>query len=237
LSFPFIIWTEPRTAGTALSAALKSISEHPSVEDEPFQYGPNPKALGHVYEDWCLDGDPAPLYRVLARRVLIKHIPEAFDDNFNADLSRAAEYNGYRHIRLVRLDTFARLVSRGVAEQLDAWGTHADARLGDLRPGDLRPLDVPHLVGDARVDARRWQAVLPHLTAVLNVRTEDLVSRFVSRRHARLRRVLRFLALPPEGLGALDRAMARGGQDTSRVWPLVPNLGELRDALARECVA
>jgi hypothetical protein len=230
-----VIWTDPRTAGTALSAALKSISEYPSVVDEPFQYGPNPKTLGYVYENWCINGDPAVLYQALARHILIKHIPEAFDDNFNADLARAAEYNGYRHIRLIRCDTFARLASRGIAEQIDVWVADK-ATLDDLHAGDLAPLDVPHLISDLRLDAARWDAVQPHLTSILTVRTEDVVSPMRKRRHACLRRILRFLELSPEGLGVIDEALARGGQNTSRIWRLLPNLGELRTALILEGV-
>jgi hypothetical protein len=232
LSYAFLIWTNPRTAGTTLSAALKAISEHPPAEDECFWYQPNARQFSYIYEDWCIDGDPAALYEVLSRHVLIKHIPEPFDDNFNADLARAAEYNGYRHIHLVRCDTFARLVSRGVAEQLDEW--HIDVRSAKVTK--LKPLDVPHLISDLRLDAARWDAVRHHLSSVLTIRTEDLVSQNCERRHACFRRLLRFLELPPDGLAALDQAFARGGHNTQSVWQLVPNLGELRGALARECV-
>jgi hypothetical protein len=233
VSFAFLIWADPRTAGTTLSVALKSLSEHPAVEEEPFLYGDDPRQLSQIYENWCLDGDPAAIYRTLARHVLIKHVPGLFDDNFNADLARAAEYHGYRHIRLVRCDTFARLVSRGVAEQLDEW-------YGDVRPrvdGVLKPLDVPHLIDDMRIDAAKWQAVLPHITCCLTLRMEDLVSRHRERRLACLRRVLRYLELPPDGLHALDGAFERGGHNTESIWALVPNLDDLRNAIAAEGAA
>jgi hypothetical protein len=233
VSYPWLIWTDPRTAGTAFSAALKAISEHPSVEDECFQYGPKPKQFANIYENWCIAGDPSALYRLLADHVLLKHIPEAFDDNFNADLARAAEYNGYRHIRLVRCNTFARLVSRGVAEQIDAWRTDAKSIVAGLKP-----LDVIHLVEDMRLDAARWHAVSRHITSCLVVRTEDLISRNRERRHACFGKVLRYLELPRSGgMEILDRTLERSGQHTESAWPLLPNLGELRVALAAEGAA
>jgi hypothetical protein len=231
VSYPFIIWTEPRTAGTAFSAALKSVSEYESVEDEPFQYGADPKQLASVYENWCLDGSPKELYKILAKRVLIKHIPEAFDDNFNADLARAAEYNNYRHIRLIRCDTFARLMSRGIAEQLDMWNLKANLRL-DL----LKPLDVPHLVADLKLDASRWSSVSAYLTRVLVVRTEDIVSHNRARRHKYLKRVLKFLELPRDKLANLDLALSHSNQDTPRVYSMIPNIDQLRSVLAYEGV-
>jgi hypothetical protein len=234
LSYGCVIWTDPRTAGSSFLNALGDVSGLPTFY-EPFQYGPNPREWAQIYEDWCIDGDPAPLYQTFSQRALIKHIPEAFDDNFNADLARAAEYNGYRHIRLIRCDTFARLASRGIAEQIDVWVADK-ATLDDLQTGDLAPLDVPHLISDLRLDMARWDAVQPHLTSVLTVRTEDVVSPMRKRRHACLRRILRFLELPPEGLGIIDEALARGGQNTSRIWRLLPNLSELRTALILEGV-
>jgi hypothetical protein len=231
VSYPFIIWTEPRTAGTAFSAALKSVSEYESVEDEPFQYGADPKQLASVYENWCLDGSPKELYKVLAKNVLIKHIPEAFDDNFNADLARAAENNNYCHIRLIRCDTFARLISRGIAEQLDMWNLKANLRLDSLKP-----LDVPHLVADLKLDASRWNSVSAYLTRVLVVRTEDIVSRNRARRHKYLKRVLKFLELPRDKLANLDLALSNSNQDTARVYSMIPNIDQLRSALSYEGV-
>jgi hypothetical protein len=231
MSHGWIIWSEPRTAGTTFSAALKAVSRRPSAPDEPFQYGARPNIWAWIYEAWCVDGDPAALYRALSTGACFKHIPEAFDDNFNADLARAAEYHGYRHIKLVRCNTFARLVSRGVAEQLDAWsGPSASTR-------ELAPMDVPHLIEDLRLGAARWRAVVPWLTAVLVVKTEDVTSEHAGRRHECLARVLRFLGIPRKQMRVLDERLARGPQNTSLIASRVPNLGELRRALMTEGAA
>lgn len=230
MSLPALIWADPRTGSSSFFYALARVVGPPAYY-EPFQYVGEPGPFAQIYEDWCVDGDPAELYRMIGRRHLIKHIPEAFDDNFNADLARAAEYHGYRHIRLVRCDTFGRLVSRGIAEQIDVWR----GPLGNIN--GLGPIDVPRLIEDMRLDAARWRAVVPHLTAVLTVRTEDLVSRHRTRRHTCLTRVLRFLELPRESLGVLDDELAGGGQDTSQVSRWLPNLGELRRALMVEGAA
>jgi hypothetical protein len=232
VSLPCLIWADPRTGSSALFAALAEIVGRTTAY-EPFQYGRDPNLWGWVYEGWCVDGDPASLYRVIGQRALIKHIPEAFDDNFNADLARAAEYHGYRHIRLVRRDTLGRLVSRGIAEQLDAWTGPPE----DIGAGDLSPLDVGHLIENLRRDVESWRAVVPWLTRVLTVRTEDVTSPHRRRRHECLARILRFLELPRESLRVLDEELARGRQDTARAARWVPNLDELRGALRTEGAA
>ncbi len=224
MSHPFIIWTEPRTAGTTLSAALKSVSEHPSVQDEPFE---KMCELAHVYERWLNDRDPAPVDRVFGRHVVMKHISEHFDEGFEITLARAAERHGYRHIRLVRANRFAQLVSLGVAAQTREW-----RRLASVDHAE--PINVPAVIGDAKACSARWRAVSQHISACLLVRTEDVTSRDRERRHGCLRQLLRFLELPPERLGALDHILGQGGQGTERVWPLIPNLGALRAAIAAE---
>jgi hypothetical protein len=233
LSHPWIIWTEPRTGGTALSAALKAVSEHPAVEDEPFQYGEHPKQFAHIYEAWCETGDTLALSRLLGRHVLIKHIPEAFDDEFNSELVRAAERHGYRHVRLVRLDIFARLVSRSVAEQLDAWEV-SRARPALANITHLEPLDVPHLLSDFRLGNARWAALQRGITSCLTICTEDVVSRYHDRRHKCLRLLLRFLGLAPGLISDVDAILQNSGQNTESVWHLIPNLRELRTAMALE---
>jgi hypothetical protein len=232
MTFPCLIWADPRTGSSALFKALSKVCDRPAFF-EPFQFGPHPREWAHIYEDWCVDGDPAALYEAIGQRALIKHIPEAFDDNFNADLARAAEHHGYRHIHLVRCNTFARLLSRGIAEQLDAWDGPAE----DIRSGDLNPLDVPHLISDLRLDAARWRAIVPHLTAVLTVRMEDVTNPNRARRHDYLSHILRFLCLPRIALRELDEELSRGHQKTSLIAPWVPNLDELRVALATEGAA
>lgn len=226
---PFIIWTEPRSVGTALSAALAGISTYPTVEDDPFMYGTNAGPLNHIYEQWCRDGDPAAIYRALSRRIVFKHVPETFDQNFNADLTRAAEHNGYRHIRLVRLNVFAQLVSRGVAEQLDAWRRDATQRKA-MRQHALSPLDAEDLILKFELGRARWDQVSQHLTSCLTLRSENIASPIQERRHMTIRRLLRFLEISPSALAAIDRRISRG-RDTESLWPLVPNLGELSAAL------
>ena len=133
----------------------------------------------------------------------------------------------------MRCDRFAQLLSRGLAEQMNEWYGLPE----DITASDIRPLDVAHLISDMRLDVARWRAIVPHLTAVLMVKTEDLTSGYAVRRHACLARVLRFLELPPESMGVLDDELAAGGQGTSRVARLVPNLNELRKALMAEAGA
>jgi len=229
--YPYIIWTEPRSVGTALSSALGSVCNHPRAPDDPFMYGANPGVLNAIYEQWCRDGMPGPIYRALRSRIVFKHTPETFDDNFNADLARAAEHHGYRHIRLIRCNVFAQLASRGVAEQLDAWRRHDTQKKLAERNRTLDPLDIPDLIEKAQIARARWEVASAHLRHCLVVRSEDIAAPSQERRHQAIRRLLRFLEVPPAALQRLDRILSRGGRDTDSIWPLVPNINDLSAAL------
>lgn len=224
VSQPYVVWAETRTASASLSAALRVASGRPALEDEPFLYT-TPREHAAVYRDWCETGDPAPLYRLLADGPGIKHIAEFFDDNFNADLARAANQHGYRHVRLDRRDVFAQLASRGVAEQLGAWDAET-ARRKLATAVRFEPFDVGDLLAKRRLAQDRWEAASRHLPAWLPVWTEDLVGP-PWRRTATLTRVFRYLGIPPERLGQAADQIRRGDQDTESVLARVPNVGEL----------
>ncbi|AXI46082.1 hypothetical protein C1J03_08665 [Sulfitobacter sp. SK012] len=48
MSHAYFIWTMQRTGGTTLAILLRRLSEHPSVEDEPFNLT---RVFGHIILD------------------------------------------------------------------------------------------------------------------------------------------------------------------------------------------
>lgn len=234
---PFIIWASTRTSSTNLAEAT-------GAENEPFHFGPPPNRLHFVYAQW-LAGNQGPEFDFVLRGILVrnesfKHLPEWFADGFNMALARSATSLGYRHIHLIRLNELDRLVSNDIAGQLDAWWPkEADDRFAELRSGErhLNPLDVTRLIENARRVRQVWRAVEPHLAPVLTLTQEDLTSWDVDIRGDALRRLAGFLGLPGDSLRDLDLSMQFGGQKTVRIRDLVPNVGELRQALMTEGLA
>lgn len=230
---PFLVWAATRTSSTNLAEAT-------GAENEPFHFGPPANRLHWVYAQWQRDGLQTNLLDVCAETRSFKHLPEWFDDGFNAALAKLSTAFGYRHIHLIRLNELDRLISNDVAGQLDAWWPkEADDRFAELRSGErhLNPLDVPRLIGNARRVRQAWRAVEPYLAPVLTLTQEDLTSRDMDVRGDALRRLSGFLGLPGDSLKDLDLSMQFGGQKTARVRDLIPNVGELRQALMTEGLA
>jgi len=230
---PFILWAATRTSSTNLAEAI-------SAENEPFHFGPPASRLNWAYAEWQNGRLDADLSIALSDRPCFKHLPEWFDDEFNVALARKSTEFGYKHIHLIRLNELDRLISNDVAGQLDAWWPkEADDRFAELRSGQrqLNPLDVPRLVGNAKRVWQAWGVVEPHLAPVLTVAQEYLTNRDCDIRHHTLKRLAGFLDLPTDSLRDLDLSMQFGGQRTVRIRDLIPNIGELRQALMTEGLA
>lgn len=226
----FIIWAATRTSSTNLAEAT-------GVENEPFHYGPPPNRLHWAYQEWQSHGIVGHLAQVCQASESFKHLPEWFDDGFNIALAKAATAAGYRHIHLIRLNEFERLISNDVAGQLDAWWpTEARERFSELRNGKrfLNPLDVPRLIGHARRVRQAWREVEPYLAPVLTLTQEHLTTRNVDVRTEELRRLAAFLGLPGDSLRDLDLSMQFGGQRTAQIRDLLPNVEELRTTMMAE---
>lgn len=209
---PCIIWAVARVGSTALARALRALNE-------PFQLSDGFRSVEEIRE-------------LCTSHYSIKHLYEECPDEQNIALAQAANEHGYRHIRLMRCNEFARLVSRGIAAHQDAWTpANAITRFEDLKAGrtKLRPLDVQHLVKIHQMAVERWRTVTPHVGPLLTVRFEDITSANRERRHHAFRHIAAFLHLP--SIEPLERIIATSGQNTKEVWEFVPNLQELRTAL------
>jgi hypothetical protein len=211
----FVIWAIARTGSTALGRALGALNE-------PFQRLGESFAGARDIESLC------------ATRQSIKHLYEECPDASNVALAHAATRYGYRHIHLVRCNEFARLVSRDIATQKEAWTPElAAARFAALKAGNdnLQPLDIGHLLNLHWMAVNRWRTIREHVGTLLTVRFEDITAVDRRRRHEALRRVSTYLGLSHDELGRLESAMTTGDQRTQTVWNLAPNIGELRRAL------
>lgn len=217
--------------GTALSNALKAVSEHPAMYDDPFMYGGRPGLLNWVYEAWRR-GNGEPLSVEMMKRICFKEVPANFDPCFNEAIARAAEPNGYRHIHLVRCNVFAQLASRGVAEQLDAWSRDETAtKTASLV--QLEPLDVDDLIRKYYRGGECWAALERDLPGFLTVRSEDVASRDCARRRVEIVRILDFLDIPADRLATVDDILSEDGDNTEALWSKVPNIEALSRALAQ----
>lgn len=224
----FIIWSAARSGSINLCDAL-------GAESEPFNPWPPKAKLADIYLNWPKSADH--LEQLCEAGYCLKHLPEGFGDDFNVGLARIASRHGYRHIHLVRRDELARLVSRGIAMQTNAWiPAKAKAKFAELREGrkKLAPLDVDEAMRNTLRVRRAWNTIAPHLGPTRMMLHEHLTSRNVTIRHATLLELIDFLELPYGWIVRLKTAMRDGGQRSEQVWDLVPNIAEMRAALLRE---
>lgn len=215
---PCVIWAMARVGSTALGQALGALNE-------PFQL------LGEQFSG------AREIERVCATHRSIKHLYEECPDESNIALAHAANQNGYRHIHLVRCNEFARLLSRGIATQCDAWTPEDTAtRFEAVESGDVQlgPVNVEHLLSISRGALIRWRAIREHVGSLLTLRFEDVTSANCGHRRQALQRLCAYLGMAPDRARNLERSMTHGEQRTQDIWRFVPNMCELRQALVAE---
>jgi hypothetical protein len=156
---------------------------------------------------------------------------------------RSAAKTNYRHILLLRRDELSRLVSKFIAEANGTWFKDFAAQVyaGIVsQQRTLQPLPVGEMVNQYK-HARRMTDRLREALARLNVETrevwyEDIYTGDRESRLAHLNDLFRFLDFKPETIAAhqaaIDRKIFGGGQNTGDILQFVPNLAEVRQALA-----
>ena len=164
--------------------------------DDPFMYGGRPGLLNWVHEEWLHRRDIGPLRTQMAKGICFKEVPANFGDDFNLAIIEAAAAFGYRHVHLERLNVFAQLASRGVAEQLDAWSREETAAKA---PHVLKPLPVDDLVAKHRLGEERWAFIERRLNGYHTVYSEEISStEFPARRRRAIAELVAFLDLPSD---------------------------------------
>lgn len=256
MSIPFVIWTFRRTGGTTLTDLMMDLSEHPRVDQEPFNWD---RCFGQVSKHWydTRDADRlvADLDGVLADKPLIKHCHELHPDAFNDALFAAAHRHGYRQLVLDRRDEVGRMLSLELAQMTGAWGKHGSAERYDrVERGEdvLPPIDIAAALGHMRLCQDRRRTLLARINAYVPggvdgkgeaaavpvVLFEDLYACPIEEGRPRVRAILQNLGLTrndPAGVRQrITHALRWRGQDSARILPFVPNIEEARAALAAE---
>jgi hypothetical protein len=243
-----MIWTVQRTGGTALAELLMKMSEHQSAEHEPFNWRVNkPRQFAAIARNWVETKDvptlQSALKSVLDQKYLIKHCFELHGTPLNVKILQAAAKTDYRHIVLLRRDELTRLVSKYIAEANGTWfKDYANEVYAKIASGrrQLQPLPIDEIVATYEHVHRttdRIRAVLEQLNvARREVWYEDI---YVGDRETRMRHLnalFRFLDFSPETIAAhaadIDDRIFASGQKTGNILQFVPNLDEVRSALA-----
>jgi SAM-dependent methyltransferase len=248
MSSPFIIWTMQRTGGTALTDLLMDMSEHKRADHEPFNWSrTKSRQFWPVVEAWNKSKNDAKLAQdldeIFAQKYLIKHCYELFGMPFNTRLIEAAAQTDYRHVFLRRRDEPARLISKFIAEANGTWfKDYASRVFADIRSGDRRlaPLPVSDIVAQFEHCRNMTKAVCAKLED-LNVDCheldyEDLYIGERDPRRTRLIDFLEFLDFTPTEIDqhrpAIEKTLFEAGQNTESVAQFVPNIDEVKKALA-----
>lgn len=206
------------------------LSEHPDADGEPFD-GRNCQ-FSHVPFSPKRD---QMLCDIVHKRWTIRHIFYQLPLKFNLAFARVSTAAGYRHIYLCR-DPVARAVSLTIAEQLDTW-ISSDATDTELdRCAHLAPVDVQRAAHLDRRARTMWHLIRPELRHMELAYYERLFIGSLEHRRRALWRLVQFLNLSPilwhRHRSEIDYLLMRGGQDSQRLRHLIPNMAELREALA-----
>jgi hypothetical protein len=225
MSHGYILWCSHRTGSSVLDLLLKSMSELPDADGEPFDLGGQFAPVGHM--DRLTE-----LQLICAERWTIRHIFYQLPLPFNLRLARASTAARYRHIHLDR-DPVARIVSQHIAEHLGTWLPGKETQERFARCDMLPPLDVARhqrLCARAQSD---WRAIRAELSPLYEVRYEELFCGPLERRRSALRDLARYLDLDFTRWNdsRINSYLIGGGQNSGAVWRAVPNISELREAL------
>jgi LPS sulfotransferase NodH len=248
VSNPFIIWTMQRTGGTSLTELLMAMSEHKSVDHEPFNWRRDPRCFAPVSRAWAETQNRrelrASLAKIFAEGCLIKHCYEFHLPSFNRNLVQAAaEFPEYRHIHLLRRDELGRLTSKFIAQANGTWFREYGSKVyNEIRAGRRRlaPLPVEQVVeqyNHAREAADQMRRMLKNNGVVFRpLFYEELFVGGREKRLGRLALLLQFLGFEGDAIDRhrplIDEKIFKSGQNTASVLRFVPNLDKVVEAVA-----
>ena len=242
MSDPYVIWTMRRTGGTTLASLLSTLSEHPSIQHEPFNAE---RVLGHVSDAFRQSSDEeqlrAALQYCLAKRPVIKHCYELMSPRFNAILMEVSTGLGYRHIVLDRRNEPDRILSLELAQLTGAWGGDAAKKIYPaIEAGEvsLEPIDAKRALHQMRLSYTRRQelaamiantALAPFVVYFEDVYTDPQAGRDL------IERLLAFLGIEPQTHAGYEKlitdALSRRGQNSGRILQAVPNANLVKTEL------
>jgi hypothetical protein len=224
------------------------MSEFRSAEHEPFNWSINkPRQFAAVARNWFETKDvPAlqsGLKAIFDEQYLIKHCYELHGTPLNVRILRATAKTEYRHILLRRRDELSRLISKYIAEANGTWfKDYASEVYAEIASGSrgLRPLPVEEIVATYQHVSNataRIQEVLKQLGVPWReIWYEDIYTGDRDTRTEHLNALFRFLGFSSETVAAhqdeIEEKIFSSGQNTRDILRFVPNLTEVRNALA-----
>jgi len=245
MSKPFFIWTMRRTGGTSLTDLLMALSEHRSLQHEPFLID---RSLGYITQAFIeqkYDYVRKELEGVFAQHSLIKHCYETVGSDFNdAILDVISRFDEYRHIFLLRQDETARMLSLMLAFQTDVWGKHGSERVYEaIRKGEkpLKPFDLKRLRDEERKAIEETAHIKKRLTGkgieYFTIYFEDLYTGERQKRMKNLQALFDYLEFEPPAIKAqqkrIEQILFNRSQKSHSVLEFVPNLNKAKEILDR----
>jgi len=224
------------------------MSEHQGADHEPFNWRRAPRQFSHITQKWVETKNDAVLAKslqdVLAQHFLIKHCYELHGTRFAARLLKAAAQTNYRHILLLRRDELSRLASKFIAEANGTWfKDHASRVYAGIAAQErvIAPLPVEDLIKHyehCRDITDRLRTLFDqHRVEKREICYEDIYVGERETRLANLHALFEFLDFTPETIEAhradIEEKIFRSGQNTGDILRFVPNLDEVRLALAQ----
>ncbi|MEH6523990.1 hypothetical protein [Sulfitobacter sp.] len=243
MSDPYVIWTMRRTGGTTLATLLNILSEHPSIQHEPFNVE---RKLRHIPKMLAEGGDVkqvrAELEDCLAHRPVIKHCYELMNPAFNKVLMKVTTKLGYRHIVLDRRSEAARVISLELAQLSGAWGAGSTEKIyPEIEAGEraLEPINIERALSEMRqshlrrqelVAMTKWSKPAPFMMYFEDVYTDHVAGR------ALIGRLLAYLGIRPEDHldydTLLEDALVQRGQNSVRIVQAVPDFDAAKAQLS-----
>lgn len=215
------------------------LSSHRTAESEAFDPATPERQFAWVPRD--LDY-PRHLRRIARARWNLKHVVDRLSPEFNATLARETTEAGYAHLILDRRDAAARVASLAVAERHGTWdpSPRTTRILGAIERGEIAvDLDPDQLVRRQERAQEMLNEVRTALVAAnavwYEVAFEDLYGCGVADGLDAFVRVADHVGLAWYGdVARIRRLLVSGGQNTGAALEAVPEVSDLREALAAD---
>ena len=248
MSKPFLIWTMRRTGGTSLSSLIQRYASFP-VLHEPFNTGRpwNDLAVGYKAREKSGESTAAieqSLTERLSDSKIVKNCYDIHRPGLHLALMRIASSLGYQHLILDRHNEQDRILSLALAAQTGAWGkSSAETIYPEIFEGrrKLSALNTKKVVND-RQKARERRLWLHGVMQAEGIRPvvvffEDIYDKGADGEKC-VCDLFDALGIPREPKEKFEQdlhtTVHKRSQGSARLLPLLPNIGEVRDALSED---
>jgi len=235
-----------RTGGTSLTDLLMEMSEHETIDHEPFQLE---RKLGYINRAFNAqkDGNNSAdivekLDEAFVSKPLIKHTYEIENADFNEMLAGYIKSTEYKHLFLIRKDEVSRVLSLFMAYQSDVWGKHgSESTYEMIRSGQkvLEPFDLDAIREEevrSMEQTRKTRAVLNRESIEYrDIYFEDFYTGDEESRRENLYALLDYLEFDEETIRQHEKMiwhiLFNRDQKSRNIMEYVPNYAEARAML------